>query len=91
MGGVPYWIDFGQSEQVSSINNLIQQVWKFYEAAICKKVIETVEPIMMQYKPVFISAIKFKKLTFGAAPFTITHVAVIKEEIDEIVLEMGIR
>ena len=90
-GEAPYWVDFGRIEQLSSVNSLIRQMWRFHEAAICKKIVETVEPLMKQYKPIFVSSIKFKKLTFGDAPFKATHVSVIKEEFDELVLEMGIR
>jgi len=90
-GEAPYWVDFSRIEQLSSVNSLIRQTWSFYEAAICKQIAETVEPLMMQYKPIFVSAIKFKKLTFGDAPFKATHISVIKEEFDELVLEMGVR
>lgn len=90
-GNAPYWVDFSRIEQLSSVNRIIRQTWRFYEKAICKQIVETVEPLMMQYKPVFVSAIKFKKLTFGDAPFKATHVKVVKEAADEIVLEMGVR
>jgi len=90
-GKTPFWVDFGRVEQASSFNKLIGQIWKYYESAICKKITETVEPLMMQYKPIFVSAIKFRKLTFGDAPFKITHVTVVRESMDELVLEMGLR
>lgn len=91
MKGIPPWIEFGNTEQAFSINKLIDRIWSFYDSAICKAIIEGVEPVMMQYKPVFVSNIKFKKLTFGKAPFAVTHVSVLKEDIEEMVLELGVR
>ncbi|GMH38160.1 hypothetical protein BSKO_06044 [Bryopsis sp. KO-2023] len=89
--GAAYWVSFEGEEKAECMNTMIKQMWPFYERAICKQVVATVEPLLQRFKPPFVSSIKFRKLTFGDMPFKFTHMKVIREAEDEIVLEAGVR
>eukprot|EP00210_Caulerpa_lentillifera_P004032 g3847.t1 len=91
MKEVPYWLDFGGVERMQYFNRLIGELWRFYDAAICKQIVAMVEPLLMANKPMFVKSIRFDKLTFGSAPFKTTHISVLKSEKDEVVLELGTR
>lgn len=92
MKEVPYWLDFGGEERMHYFNRLIEEMWRFYDTAICKQITEMVEPLLLEHKPIFVKSIKFGKLTFGTAPFKITHVSVLEADKDDgIVLELGTR
>lgn len=90
-GKTPYWLTFNSNEKVENINKLVKKMWLYYEPAICKKIIEITEPILQQTKPIFISSLKFKKITFGDVPFTITYIKILEEDTVKITFEAGIR
>ncbi|CAD7694699.1 unnamed protein product, partial [Ostreobium quekettii] len=89
--GAPYWLTLEENEKVEWLNAVIEQAWPFYEAAICKQVVATVEPILQKSKPPFISKLFFKKMTFGGVPFKLTHMKTVRVSKREIVLEAGLR
>ena len=89
--GASYWLSLNEHEKVHWLNRLISQAWPFYESAICKQIVQDVEPVLKQNKPGYIKSITFKKMTFGGVPFKITHMKVVRMTDDEIVLEAGLR
>jgi hypothetical protein len=56
-------------------NQLLEEMWPYYDKAIGKAIKEVVEPLMDEYKPPgLIKKIFFKNLTFGDAPMRAEHV-----------------
>jgi len=90
-GGVPYWLSLGEHEKVEWMNSFIKQAWPFYESAVCRQVVEQVEPVLQMSKPPFIQKLFLKKMTFGVAPFKLTHMKTVRATEREIVLEAGLR
>jgi len=92
LGTVPAWIHYEERERVEWLNSVLQQMWPFYDPAICEAVKASVEPLLDAYKPPgLIKKIYFRTLTFGDAPFKIDNVWIDKANSEEVCLEVGFR
>ncbi|GMH45699.1 hypothetical protein BSKO_13662 [Bryopsis sp. KO-2023] len=78
-------------DRIAFLNRALQQMWPFYETAVCDVIRDSVTPMLQSHKPSFINRIFFSKLTFGTIPFDITQVKGVGEGEDEFVIEVGIR
>ena len=73
-GHLPSWLSYTELEKMEWFNTIIEEIWPFVDAAVCKKVREEVEKACDQALKSAKFAIKkvgFRQLTFGDAPFRI--------------------
>ncbi|CAM6114039.1 unnamed protein product [Calypogeia fissa] len=64
-GDPPLWISFPQFERVRWLNKQLEKIWPSVAEAARVVIKESVEPILEDYRPVGIAALKFNKLFLG--------------------------
>ncbi|XP_068640303.1 calcium-dependent lipid-binding protein-like [Aristolochia californica] len=61
----PDWISFPVFEQVKWLNKQLAKLWPFVADAATMVIKESVEPLLEEYRPPGITALKFSKLSLG--------------------------
>eukprot|EP00879_Flechtneria_rotunda_P008728 GHRR01009142.1.p1 GENE.GHRR01009142.1~~GHRR01009142.1.p1 ORF type:complete len:896 (+),score=341.24 GHRR01009142.1:1003-3690(+) len=79
LGALPSWLSGigGATEKVAWLNTLLTQVWPVLDPVVCQLIRDTVEPLLDDMKPPFISAMGFQKLTLGELPLELEGIRVI--------------
>ena len=92
IGEIPKWVQFGDWEKCRFLNNAIEIFWPSINGAIENTLRQTVDPILQDVKPVFLSHLQFGKIDFGEVPLKIKSVKILnKEEVeDEVFWDMEI-
>eukprot|EP00850_Spirogloea_muscicola_P024087 SM000437S15696 [mRNA] locus=s437:30223:32473:- [translate_table: standard] len=62
---VPSWINFPEFERVNWLNVELREIWPFVNRAASELIKAVVEPMLLQYRPIGVSSLKFAKLTLG--------------------------
>ncbi|KAG9441783.1 hypothetical protein H6P81_017637 [Aristolochia fimbriata] len=61
----PEWVSFPVFEQVKWLNKQLAKLWPFIADAATMVIKESVEPLLEEYRPPGITALKFSKLSLG--------------------------
>ncbi|KAI4316348.1 hypothetical protein L6164_024336 [Bauhinia variegata] len=62
------------------LNTQLEKIWPYVNEAASELIRSNVEPILEQYRPVVLSAIKFSKLTLGTVAPKFTGISIVEEE-----------
>ncbi|KAL3650690.1 Synaptotagmin-4 [Castilleja foliolosa] len=61
----PSWVVFSQRQKLNWLNHHMEKIWPYVDEAASEIIRNSVEPILEQYRPAILSALKFSKLTLG--------------------------
>eukprot|EP00850_Spirogloea_muscicola_P002890 SM000011S19068 [mRNA] locus=s11:689053:692991:+ [translate_table: standard] len=92
MKNLPSWINFPEYDKASCslkwLNAFIIKIWPFVNRAASELLMNTVQPILDQYKMGVIAKMKLKSVTLGNHGPRIDGVKILKAGPDEIVMEL---
>ncbi|RVW54173.1 Synaptotagmin-5 [Vitis vinifera] len=93
----PSWVVFSQQHKLSYMNGCVhltwlnshlRKIWPYADEAASELIRSNVEPILEQYRPVILSALKFSKLTLGTVAPQFTGVSILEGEAGEVSMEL---
>nr|XP_009592572.2 synaptotagmin-4-like [Nicotiana tomentosiformis] len=61
----PSWVVFSQKQKLNWLNQHLEKIWPYVDEAASELIRTSVEPVLEQYRPSILSALKFSKLTLG--------------------------
>ncbi|CAA3028543.1 synaptotagmin-5-like [Olea europaea subsp. europaea] len=73
------------------LNHHLAKIWPYADEAASELIRSSVEPILEQYRPVILAALKFSKLTLGTVAPQFTGVSTLESEAGEIVMELELQ
>ncbi|KAL8496942.1 hypothetical protein ACS0TY_020575 [Phlomoides rotata] len=79
----PSWLNW--------LNNHLDKIWPFVDEAASQIIRDSVEPILEQYRPAILAALKFSTLTLGTVAPQFTGVTILDSEPNEIVMELDLQ
>ncbi|KAK3271178.1 hypothetical protein CYMTET_20453 [Cymbomonas tetramitiformis] len=74
--GLPPWAGIRDIERPGWANQVIETAWPYLDKATSDAIILSVDPILQDYCPPFLTSIRFDKFTFGSVPATVEGVKV---------------
>ncbi|XP_034682882.1 synaptotagmin-5-like isoform X2 [Vitis riparia] len=84
----PSWVVFSQQQKLTWLNSHLRKIWPYVDEAASELIRSNVEPILEQYRPVILSALKFSKLTLGTVAPQFTGVSILEGEAGEVSMEL---
>ncbi|KAL6344888.1 hypothetical protein AAG906_006642 [Vitis piasezkii] len=91
----PSWVVFSQQQKLSYMNGCLtwlnshlRKIWPYVDEAASELIRSNMEPILEQYRPVILSALKFSKLTLGTVAPQFTGVSILEGEAGEVSMEL---
>ncbi|KAL8227887.1 hypothetical protein R6Q57_015471 [Mikania cordata] len=87
----PEWISFPVFEQVKWLNKQLSKLWPYVEEAARIIIKESVEPLLEEYRPTGITALKFNKLSLGTVPPKIEGIRVQSLKKGQITMDIDLR
>ncbi|KAJ9556554.1 hypothetical protein OSB04_011168 [Centaurea solstitialis] len=87
----PEWISFPVYEQAKWLNKQLSKLWPYIAEATTIIIKESVEPILEQYRPSGISALKFSKLSLGTVAPKIEGIRIQSLKEGQITMDMDFR
>ncbi|GFQ00455.1 synaptotagmin-4 [Phtheirospermum japonicum] len=87
----PSWVVFSQKQKLNWLNHHMEKIWPYVDEAASEIIRNSVEPILEQYRPAILSALKFSKLTLGTVAPQFTGVSIIDGEPNEIIMELDLQ
>ncbi|RVW65296.1 Synaptotagmin-5 [Vitis vinifera] len=74
--------------ELTWLNSHLRKIWPYVDEAASELIRSNVEPILEQYRPVILSALKFSKLTLGTVAPQFTGVSILEGEAGEVSMEL---
>lgn len=90
MGKFPNWVNFSDVEQCVFLNDTVAQLWPSAKEATEDQIRASVQPVLDDARPSFLSKLRFSKLDLGYEAPKITGVNVIHGP-DTVYLDLGIK
>ncbi|KAI3693321.1 hypothetical protein L6452_33156 [Arctium lappa] len=87
----PEWISFPVYEQAKWLNKQLSKLWPYVAEATTIIIKESVEPILEEYRPSGISALKFSKLSLGSVAPKIEGIRIQSLKEGQITMDMDFR
>ncbi|XP_047318211.1 calcium-dependent lipid-binding protein-like [Impatiens glandulifera] len=87
----PEWVSFPVYEPVKWLNKQLTKMWPFIADAATAVIKESVEPILEEYRPPGITALKFSKLSLGNVPPKIEGIRVQSLKQGQITMDVDFR
>ncbi|XP_024995940.1 synaptotagmin-5-like [Cynara cardunculus var. scolymus] len=87
----PQWISFPVYEQAKWLNKQLSKLWPYVAEATSIIIKESVEPILEEYRPSGISALKFSKLSLGNVAPKIEGIRIQSLKEGQITMDMDFR
>ncbi|XP_071706268.1 calcium-dependent lipid-binding protein-like [Rutidosis leptorrhynchoides] len=87
----PEWISFPVYEQVKWLNKQLSKLWPYVAEAASIIIKESVEPLLEEYRPPGITALKFNKLTLGTVAPKIEGIRVQSLKKGQITMDIDLR
>ncbi|GAB4828233.1 Synaptotagmin-5 [Ancistrocladus abbreviatus] len=87
----PSWVVFTQRQKLSWLNFQLTRIWPFVNEAASELIKASVEPVLEQYRPIILSALKFSKLTLGTVAPQFTGVSIIEDGGDGVTMELELQ
>ncbi|KAF3963180.1 hypothetical protein CMV_012401 [Castanea mollissima] len=87
----PEWISFPVYEQVKWLNKQLSKMWPFVADAAEIVIKESVEPLLEEYRPPGITALKFNKLSLGNVAPKIEGIRVQSLKEGQIIMDIDFR
>ncbi|XP_070038702.1 synaptotagmin-5-like [Nicotiana tomentosiformis] len=84
----PSWVVFSQKQKLNWLNQHLEKIWPYVDEAASELIRTSVEPVLEQYRPSILSALKFSKLTLGTVAPSFTGVSIIDGDPGEIIMEL---
>ncbi|XP_019173748.1 PREDICTED: synaptotagmin-4-like [Ipomoea nil] len=84
----PSWVVFSHRQKLNWLNRQLEKLWPYVDQAASEIIRNSVEPILEQYRPAILAALKFSKLTLGTVAPQFTGVTTMESDPKEIVMEM---
>ncbi|KAG5590521.1 hypothetical protein H5410_041035 [Solanum commersonii] len=87
----PSWVVFSQKQKLSYLNWLnhhLEKIWPYVDEAASELIRTSVEPVLEQYRPSILAALKFSKLTLGTVAPSFTGVSLLDGDPGEIIMEL---
>nr|GMD40958.1 synaptotagmin-5-like [Ipomoea batatas] len=61
----PSWVVFAHRQKLNWLNRELEKLWPYVDQAASEVIRNSVEPILEQYRPAILAALKFSRLTLG--------------------------
>ncbi|XP_070009333.1 synaptotagmin-5-like [Nicotiana sylvestris] len=84
----PSWVVFSQKQKLNWLNQHLEKIWPYVDEAASELIRTSVEPVLEQYRPSILAALKFSKLTLGTVAPSFTGVSIIDGDPGEIIMEL---
>ncbi|XP_031101963.1 synaptotagmin-4-like [Ipomoea triloba] len=84
----PSWVVFAHRQKLNWLNRELEKLWPYVDQAASEVIRNSVEPILEQYRPAILAALKFSRLTLGTVAPQFTGVTIMESDPKEIVMEM---
>ncbi|CAH9084125.1 unnamed protein product [Cuscuta epithymum] len=84
----PSWVVFSHRQKLNWLNRVLDKLWPYVDQAASEVIRNSVEPILEQYRPSILAAMKFSKLTLGTVAPQFTGVTIVESGPKEIVMEL---
>ncbi|KAF8393146.1 hypothetical protein HHK36_021387 [Tetracentron sinense] len=83
--------EFYPSWVLTWLNLQLTKIWPFVNEAASELIRTSVEPVLEQYRPVFLSSLKFSKLTLGTVAPQFTGVSIIEDGGEGVTMELELQ
>lgn len=87
----PEWISFPMYEQVKWLNKQLSKIWPSVADAAEMLIKESVEPLLEEYRPPGISALKFNKLSLGTVAPKIEGIRMQSLKKGQLIMDLDLR
>ncbi|XP_042500743.1 synaptotagmin-5 [Macadamia integrifolia] len=87
----PSWVVFSQRQKLTWLNLQLTKIWPYVNEAASELIRTNVEPVLEQYRPVFLASLKFSKLTLGTVAPQFTGVSIIEDGSEGITMELELK
>lgn len=84
----PSWVVFSSSQKLTWLNSHLTKIWPYVNEAASELIKASVEPILEEYRPVVLAALKFSKFTLGTVAPQFTGVSIIEDGGDGVTMEL---
>ncbi|KAL8128821.1 hypothetical protein V2J09_017976 [Rumex salicifolius] len=84
----PSWVVFSQRQKLTWLNAHLTKIWPYVDQAASELIRASVEPVLEEYRPVILSALKFSKLTLGTIAPQFTGVSIIEDGGEGVIMEL---
>lgn len=84
----PSWVVFSQKQKLNWLNQHLEKIWPYVDEAASELIRTSVEPVLEQYRPSILAALKFSKLTLGTVAPSFTGVSILDGDPGEIIMEL---
>ncbi|XP_062148392.1 synaptotagmin-5-like [Alnus glutinosa] len=84
----PSWVVFSQRQKLSWLNLHLTKIWPYVNEAASELIKTSVEPVLEQYRPMILSALKFSKFTLGTVAPQFTGVSIVENEEEGVTMEL---
>lgn len=89
LGEIPSWVKQLTFAKVDWVNNIMHQLWPYYDRMFCKNLRENIEPLFEHYKPASVKYMGFKTLSLGSSPLEIVGIRPDPKD-DHVVLDVDV-
>ncbi|KAL1833200.1 hypothetical protein ACET3Z_002851 [Daucus carota] len=87
----PSWVVFSKRQKLNWLNQHLDKIWPYVDQATSELIRSSVEPMLEQYRPAVLAALKFSKLTLGTVAPQFTGVSIIDGDAKSITMELDMQ
>lgn len=89
LGEIPSWVKQLTFAKVEWVNDIMHQLWPYYDRIFCQMLRENIEPLFEYYKPASVKYMGFKTLSLGSSPLEIVGIRPERTD-DHVVLDVDV-
>ncbi|XP_074335420.1 synaptotagmin-4-like [Apium graveolens] len=87
----PSWVVFSNRQKLNWLNQMLDKIWPYVDQAASELIKSSVEPMLEEYRPVVLAALKFSKLTLGTVAPQFTGVTILEGDAKSITMELDLQ
>lgn len=87
----PSWVVFSNRQKLTWLNSHLTKIWPYVNEAASELIKTSAEPILEEYRPMVLSALKFSKFTLGTVAPQFTGVSIIEDGGDGVTMELEVQ
>ncbi|KAK1370183.1 Synaptotagmin-4 [Heracleum sosnowskyi] len=87
----PSWVVFSKLQKLNWLNQHLDKIWPYVDQATSELIRSSVEPMLEDYRPSVLAALKFSKLTLGTVAPQFTGVTIIEGDAKAITMELELQ